>query len=327
VIAIIGCRSAAAPAPVPAAAVAARAPLAAPVPSPRAPVDIDQKDESGWTALQRAAEGGDLKEIEALLAQGASLEASSPGVYGGATAFEIALEFSQPEAAKLLLDRGASIAGAIGTQALALAARDGDDAILDALLARGVVVTSTGALALAAKFDRVSTIAKLIKAGAAVNAADADDHHFTPLMVACMEGKLEAARALLAAGARIDAQDDERSTALHWAVFASRPVEIHMYEDLGKPHTTIFRPRPDAPVVKLLITHGAKLDLADGDANTPLHEAALMDARAAAELLVAAGANRALRNRDGKTALDLARARKNSVEDVLGPRAGIPKRP
>ncbi|MDB4961704.1 MAG: histone-lysine N-methyltransferase EHMT1-like [Myxococcales bacterium] len=286
---------------------------------------VDAKDASGWTALQHAAMAGDLAQISSLLAQGASLEASSPKVYDGATAFAIALQFSQAAAAKLLLDRGASVAGAIGTVALVLAARDDDDAMLDALLARGVPVKGTRAVTAAAKYGRVSALKRLIKVGAAVDTADAGDHDFTPLMVACMENQLEAARVLLAAGARVNARDDDGSTVLHWAVFGARPVEIHLYMEMGEPHDTVWEPRPTAPVVELLIQRGADINATDKSLNTPLHQAAMMDARVAAELLVAAGADRNARNRDGKIALELATDRHNSVEQVLRPRSVLPR--
>lgn len=280
---------------------------------------IDAKDSSGWTALQRAARAGDLTEIAALIAKGASLEASSPQVYDGATAVEIALQFSAPPAAKLLLDRGASIAGPIGPKVVALAAREGADDVIDVLLKRGVKVAGSDALSLAAKYNHASSIIKLVKAGADVNAPDVNDHHFTPLMAACQDNQLEAAKALLDAGARVNEQDDEKSTALHWAVFAARPIEIHMYRDLSQPHDTIYRPQPKAPLVKLLIDRGAKIEIVDDHRNTALHHAALMNARSAAEVLVKAGANRAAKNADGKTPLALAKDRNNSVVEVLGP--------
>lgn len=305
-----------------AACTAPTTPVATPIsgtapPPAAAAADVNALDSSGWTALQRAAESGKLDEITALLAAGAAIDARSPTVYDGATAFEIALQFGQPEAAKLLLDRGASIAGATGTNALALAARDGDDELLDVLLARGVPVTGTRALSLAAKFGRTGAIAMLLRAGAPVNGTDADDHHYTPLIVACQEGQLDAARVLLDAGANIDALDDDHTNVLHWAVYAARPAEIHMYRDIGGPHDTIYEPHPTAPLVALLIARGVKLEVTDAGGNTALHEAVLMDARAAAEELVKAGANRAAKNHDGKTPLDLARDRKNSVVDVL----------
>ncbi len=281
--------------------------------------DVDVKDSSGWTALQRAAQSGDVKEIDALLAKGADLEANAANVYSGATAMEIALQFSRPEAAKHLLDRGASITGPIGARVLALAAREGADDIIDVLVKRGVKVTGGSELALAAHYGRTSSIIRLVKAGARVNDADVNDHHFTPLMVACQNNQLEAAKALLDAGARINMQDDEKLTALHWAVFAARPDEIHMYRKLGERHDTVFRAKPSAPLVKLLITRGAKLEIVDDHRNTPLHQAAMMDAAAAAEVLVKAGANRAAKNSAGKTPLELAADRENSVVDVLGP--------
>jgi ankyrin repeat protein len=299
-----------------------RAPAVAPVAAPAPPIvtatGLDAMDESGWTALGNAAEAGDLAKINALLASGASIDAEASRTYHG-PALVVALEFDKSEAAKLLLDRGASIAGRIGTDALELAARSGTDAIIETLLARGVSPNGTRAVAAAAKFGHVAAIARLVRAGAAIDAPDADDHHFTPLMVACMEGQLEAARDLIADGANVNARDDEHFTALHWAVFASRPDEIHIYRELDKPHDTVRVPHKDAPLVALLVARGAKLEATTTDGNTPLHEAAMLDARAAAQVLVAAGADRAARNGDHKTALELAKDRHNSVEAVLAP--------
>src|SRR5882672_6059659 len=93
--------------------------------------DVEDVDSSGWTALMRAAEGGKTAEIIALLDHGAKLEASNPKVYGGATPLVIALEFDEHDAAKLLLDRGASVAGSTGIAALELAARSGYDDLVD----------------------------------------------------------------------------------------------------------------------------------------------------------------------------------------------------
>jgi ankyrin repeat protein len=285
----------------------------APAPPPAAP----DRDSEGWTPLQRAAEAGNVAEIDRLIHAGADLEATSPQVYSGATALLIALQFSEPEAAQLLLDRGASIAGAIGTEALELAARDGEDAIVGELLARKVSPLGTDALPLAARYGRTTTIGKLVAAGALVNDARHADHEYTPLIYACIEGRVDAARELLRAGAHIDARDDAGATPLHWAVFAARPSEVHIYRSLDQPHDTRFIPKPDAPLVALLIARHAALDATDAEGNTPLHDAAMFDAKAAAQLLVRAGANLRARNREGKTPFDLAHDRHNSVETVV----------
>ena len=279
---------------------------------------VDTPDSQGWTPLMRAAMDGDTSEIAALLDKGAQIEASHPKVYAGATPVVIALEFGQHDAAKLLLDRGASIAGTRGTSALELAARDGDDEILDRLLAAKVSPKHTTALHAAAKYGHVSAIQKLIKAGAPVRAADKNDHNYTPFIVACQNRQAAAAKALLAAGANVNDIDADGTPALHWAVFAERPEEIHEYEDLGQPHTTSFVPRKNAPLLKLMLaTKGIKKDVVDQDGNTALHQAAMMDAAAAAQLLVAAGVSRTKKNRAGETAYDLAKARNNSVEPIL----------
>lgn len=279
--------------------------------------NVEAVDSSGWTALQRAAQEGDPGKIAALLQRGANIEASSPKVYAGATPLVIALEYAQPEAAKLLLARGASTTGATGRTALELAARGGLDSIVDLLLARKVPVAGSHALHAAAKYGYASTIKRLVAAGAKVNDAQSDDHGFTPLIVACQENHLEAAKVLLAAGANANDRDSDGMPLLHWAVFAARPVEIHEYEKLGEPHSTHWEPQRDAPIVDLLIAKGAKLEAVDAAGNTALHHAAMMNARAAATALLAAGAKRGARNRAGKTALQLARDRSNSVVDVL----------
>ena len=279
--------------------------------------DVEAVDSSGWTALMRAAEGGKTAEIAALLDRGAKIEASSPKVYGGATPLVIALEFDEHDAAKLLLDRGASTAGQTGVAALELASRGGFDDVVDRLLAAKVPVQGTHALHAAAKYGRRTTIKKLVQAGAKVRSPDKDDHGYTPFIIACQNDQVEAARALLALGANVNDVDDDGTPALHWAVFAERPDEIHIYQDLGKPHDTVYRAHQDAPLVKLLLGAGAKLDAVDHDGNTALHQAALMDAAAAAKLLRAAGAKRGAKNKDGATAYDLAKARDNSVEPIL----------
>lgn len=280
-------------------------------------VDVEDVDSSGWTALMRAAQVGKTAEVEALLDRGANIEASNPKVYDGATPLVIALHFDEHDAAMLLLDRGARVAGRLGTDALELAARSGYDDVVDRLLAAKVSPKGTQALHLAAKFGRVSTIKKLVKAGARVRSPNKDDHDYTPFIVACQERQVDAARALLALGANVNDVDADGTPALHWAVFAERPDEIHIYERVGGPHDTVFRAHADAPLVKLLLARRAKLEATDADGNTALHQAALMDAAAAAKVLLAAGANRTKKNRDGKTPYQLARDRNNSVEPLL----------
>jgi ankyrin repeat protein len=298
--------------------------------------NLEAKDASGWTALMSAAEMGKVDEIKALLAKGANLEASDPKVYDGATPLVLALHFDQHDAAMLLLDRHASTAGKLGTDAMVLAARSGFDDIIDRLLASKISPKDTLALELAAKYGHVSTIKKLVKAGAVVRWVDKADHDFTPFIVACQERQVDAARALLELGANVNDVDGDGTPALHWAVFAERPEEMHIYPEGGGPHDTEWIPHHDAPLVALLIANKVKLDVVDRDKNTALHQAAMMDSAAAAELLIAAKVSQKAKNKEGRTAYELARERNNSVEPLLrpagaktpvGPRQHAPDRP
>jgi uncharacterized protein len=281
---------------------------------------IEAVDSSGWTALMRAAQDGKIAEITTLLARGANIEASHPKVYDGATPVVLALHFDNHDAATLLLDRGASIAGKLGTEALVLAARSGFDDLVDRLLKAKVSPKGTISLEVAATFGHVSTIKKLVKAGAKVRSANKDDHGYTPFIAACQNRQIEAARTLLALGANVNDLDDDGNTALHWAVFGERPDEVHIYRSSGGPHDTHFRAHDDAPLVKLLVSKGAKVDALDSEGNTPLHKAAMFDAAAAVKVLLAAGAKRSKKNGEGLTPYELAKHRRNSVEAILRPR-------
>lgn len=278
---------------------------------------VEDIDSSGWTALMRAAEFGELDKIKSLLAAGANIEASNPKVYDGATPVVIALHFDEHDAAVLLLERGAKLEGENASTALVLAARSGFDDLVDRFIKAKISPKGTIALAVAAKYGHVSTIKKLVKAGAVVRAPDKDDHGFTPFIVACQERQVEAARVLLALGANVNDRDDDGMPALHWAVFGERPDEIHIYRKMGEPHDTQWRPHADAPLVKLLVAKGAKLEARDAEGNTALHHAAMMNAAAAAKVLLAAGAKRNVKNSEGLTPYQLAKDRENSVEPVL----------
>src|SRR5262249_19585340 len=84
----------------------------------------------GRTPLHDAAQAGDLAERRKLLDAGADLEAIEETYRY--TPFLLALEYGEPEAAMLLLERGASTVGYNGTHGLALAARGGSVAVIDA---------------------------------------------------------------------------------------------------------------------------------------------------------------------------------------------------
>jgi len=179
------------------------------------------------------------------------------------------------------------------------AAARGDIAAVDACLEQGANpnrLDGIGAPALlgAAKFGHLDVMGRLIRAGAKVDLPSSIDG-FTPLMAATAEGQIGAVRLLLDHGAAVSARNaDNGTTALHWAVFASRPTEIHRYRSISGPHDTYYVPQKKAPLVDLLLARGAPVNVADKDGESPLHKAVLLAALPATTALLADGADRTL---------------------------------
>ena len=113
------------------------------------------------------------------------------------------------------------------------AARDGDQARLEALLADGVGVNEVDtdgdtALLMAAMEGDMGCLKVRLAAGAYVDFMR-EDGGWTPLMVSASEGHLECVKVLVAAGALLHLEDEEGRTAedLAWAM-AEKEVEAFL---------------------------------------------------------------------------------------------------
>ncbi len=109
----------------------------------------------------------------------------------------------------------------------------------------------------------------------------------TPLMEAALRGKVENVSLLLAAGATVDALDDEGRTALYIAAAESK------YE-----------------AVRVLLANGADLKVVAADGYTPLMAAARRGNLETVEYMLTAGAEVNARDPQGRTPLGLARGSK-----------------
>lgn len=192
--------------------------------------------------------------------------------------------------------------------ALVRAAEVGDTVALKRLLDAGVAVDTRDArrrtaLLAAAHADRIETARLLIERGADVNAKDGMQD--SPFLYAGAQGRLEILRMTLAAGADLKSTNRYGGTALipaahHGHVETVRELlktridvdhvnrlgwtallEAIVLGDGGAAHTEI---------VRLLVAHGARLQLADAQGVTPLKHAEQRGQRAIAEILRSAGA-------------------------------------
>jgi ankyrin repeat protein len=225
--------------------------LVAPAEGSALPVQADTEKPAMTKSEEtvRAAVGGDVTTLRALLAADPSLADARDE--RGVSAILRAIFAGQREAAELLASRRASIT-------VIEAAALGREAQVERLLA-----TSPG------------------------EARAFGPDGFTALHYAAHLGYLRAARALVEAGADVNARSRN-----------------------GLAVTPLQSALPRAEVVRFLLERGADARTAQENGSTALHAAAASGAVEAVELLLAAGADpRARQASDGKTPLDLATER------------------
>ena len=139
-----------------------------------------------------------------------------------------------------------------------------------------------------ASYKKDTTILKfLINKGANVNFKKSQDG-LTPLALACLGENLGGIIILLRQGVKIDHQNPNGYSALHFS--------IHVKNN---------------EIIKSLVSSGAKVNIQDKEGFTPLMLAVKMNDLFKVRLLIQYGASDLTENKDGKTAIDIARDNNN----------------
>lgn len=257
---------------------------------------------AGASALHKACQVGSLGCVRLLLDAGVPVD--EPATTTGHTPLIEAIWFKRPDIAKLLLDRGASLAvrthygfslldhmdyalkvNRIDTDRLERAA-----AHVRAREAADKAAAAALPLVAAAKAGDLAGLRAALEAGADPEARTPvlggfDDDH-TALLLACREGHVDAVDRLIAAGADVNATEP---------TFCAVPLHKATYNG----HAAITARLAGAPGIDLDV-RGAT------NGYTPLHDALWHGFEDCARVLIEAGARLDLEGHDGKTPLDLA---------------------
>ena len=225
--------------------------------------DVNAEIESQSTALEKAAEGGHLEAVKALVVRGANVNASVrwPALIWAAS-------IRQWDIVKFLLDKGAEMHAEFGWSALMKAAEDDHREFVRALLDRGVPINpgeGPTALMYAAGRGRLEMVKLLLEKGADVSAKN--EYGRTALMLAAIRNHAGVVGLLLDRGAAVDAQDEDGYTALMDAAWGGSPEEV-----------------------RILLDKGAEIDARNRRGETALKLARLCDHKEIIELLKAHGA-------------------------------------
>ncbi len=301
-------------------------------------------------ALQQAIKAGDVARIKALLADGADANSADDS---GTPAVMNAVLYCGPEVLRLMLEAGASAnaRNAMGSTVLVWAA--GDPAKAKMLIDAGADVNAaspTGRTALhaaATSSGNAATVRLLLEKGAKPDAKDNLDPmpplftgggKATPIVEAARAGDLESIRALVKAGANINAAGANNVTALTEATLYGRREIVRFLLDHGAslkggaamqkmPVLSMAAIRGDLAIARMLVQAGAEVNVTDAHGGTPLMWAAYSDRvnPALVAYLLKAGADPLAKNNGGESALDWALRRGETAVAKMLRKAGAPQ--
>jgi ankyrin repeat protein len=288
---------------------------------------VDATDSHGYTPLYYAlwTDGNDSEEIvRALIASGADVNKRSPGdkTYPPLV-FAIWIWEGREGNVKALLDAGADIdvKDDNGLTPLYWAAFNSSKDVLDLILARGNYANTIHLAACRGDLSRVKT---LIEEGTDVNTRD--KFGCTPLHWVALADTNDVGDFLIVKGADANARDDMSFTPLMVArrlgmieFLISKGADVNAkVKTHGRTRLHMSCYAGERAAAELLIAKGANVDAKDNGGVTPLRLAAASGHKDIVELLLEKGADVNVTDNQGRTPLAVAKQHKHTeVVNIL----------
>jgi len=227
--------------------------------------NVDASDESGETVLSNAVSACKIEVVKELINAGGRIDTKDD--HNTTILMRAALN-EDDQVARFLIEAGASIdaENTDGESALTFAARAGKGSVLKLLIDKGATINLTqtdldNALLSSMTNEDSSVVKILLQAGASANAKDRET---TALMRAVQSGKPETIRALIDAGAELNAVDEDGWTAVMHAdsaenvlVLVNAGVDLTIRNRDGLTALGMASKYDQEEIVKLLKSRGA----------------------------------------------------------------------
>jgi len=296
------------------------------------PIDINEQDSEGATALHYAALNGHLEIVKHLIEHNAKVNIKTQE---GRTPLHCATFGSHVNIVTYLLNRQADIkeTDSRGRTAMHIAAEKGLLGVVQALAHCNENVCSMvdeflhTPLHLSVQENRLEVSRYLIDLGCDVNAKNSDGH--SPLHIAVFSGHTELVLQLLLSGADASIEDKDGKSALHFAAFKGHMepcilllrhgVNVDSKTIAGMTALHIACYKNYFEIASTLLKHGANVNVVQSQSGyNALHFAAHAGHSGLIKLLLENGANKSINERtdgNGYTALHFCASR-GRIEDV-----------
>ncbi|XP_075454435.1 kinase D-interacting substrate of 220 kDa isoform X5 [Ascaphus truei] len=294
--------------------------------------DVDERNESGQTALMLSAEQGNLEMVQELLSKRANCNLEDIDNW---TALISAAKEGHLEIVKELLNCNANLEHRDmgGWTALMWASYKGSAEVVEILLAKGANPNITGLqysvypIIWAAGRGHFDIVNLLLQYGAKVNCSD--KYGTTALIWAARKGHLECVKSLLQMGADVDQEGANSMTALIVAVkggytdtvkeILKRNPNVNLTDKDGNTALAIAAKEGHTEIVQDLLDAGTYVNIPDRNGDTVLIGAVRGGHVEIVRALLHKYADIDIRGQDNKTALYWAVEKGNAtmVRDIL----------